>query len=61
MFNPYEIDVVTDGREYMECAECGFKGIGWVQFISNGSVDAFCDICGNRSANETLWRAPYEV
>ena len=53
--NPYEIDVVTDGREWMICGECGYEGIGWVQFISNGNVDGFCDICGNRSAQESYW------
>lgn len=57
----YNTDVVSDGREYMECAACGYKGIGWVQFITDGTVDGYCDICAHRSAQESLWKEPFYV
>lgn len=43
-------DVVNEAREYIECTTCGFKGIGWVQYVANdnGGETAsigVCDIC----------------
>lgn len=49
MLNPYEIEVVHDGRDFGVCCYCGFAGIGWISHLTNGETVLSCDICGRQS------------